>query len=85
MKTVNEKDLYAVLKKIRDLRAYAVRTHRDPWATRQALLFAIAMDTAAALERGVSGEDLRAFDALAMGYAHEFVQEMRRTEAETLD
>ena len=60
--TVNGEDLLFVLKKLRDLRAWAVHTETDPWAFRQALVMVMELDTAAALERGVSIQELHGFD-----------------------
>jgi len=54
-----------VLQAIRNLRAWAIREHIDPWALRQGLLVALEMDTAAALARGVSKAALDAFDVEA--------------------
>lgn len=62
--TVDERDLLDALKRVRDLRAWAVRARVDPWVLRQALLLAIHIDTVAALERGVPLENLRTFDRL---------------------
>ena len=67
--TTPERDLLQALKKIRDLRAWAVRKRIDPWALRQALLLTIHIDTAAALKRGISSEGIQAFDGLAMDNA----------------
>jgi len=68
---VREKDLLRVMEKFRDLRAWAVRVKMDPWAFRQGLLLGLHIDTRAALERGVSREDLQAFDCLVAENATE--------------
>jgi len=62
--TVKERDLLQVLKWLRDLRLMAVKKRIDPWAFRQGLLMILHLDTLAALDRGVSHEDLRVFDCL---------------------
>lgn len=62
MTTVRERDLTTCMVYIRDMRAHAVINNVDPWAVRQALVLALEMDTAAALERGVKPEELRRFD-----------------------
>jgi len=69
--TVQEMDLLQVLKKFRDLRAWAVRARMDPWALRQGLLLGLHLDTVAALQRGVPRENLQAFDDLVEANAAE--------------
>ena len=69
--TVSERDLLRVLKKFRDLRAWAVRARMDPWAFRQGLLLGLHLDTVAALQRGVPRENLQTFDALVEANAAE--------------
>jgi hypothetical protein len=61
---VREEDLKWALGRLRDLRAHAIRRGIDPWAIRQALLIAIEFDTQAALERGISLEELYTFDQI---------------------
>jgi len=68
---VSERDLFRVLKKFRDLRAWAVRARIDPWAFRQGLLLGLHLDTRAALERGIPRENLQAFDDLVEANAAE--------------
>lgn len=62
MKTVSENDVLVVLTKLRDLRAWVIAKNIDPWATRQALLMALEMDTKAALEHGITQMQLDQFD-----------------------
>jgi len=64
METVKEKDLEAVLKWVRDLRKFCVLHNIDPWATRQALIMALEMDTRVALDRGIPKEHLDQFDGI---------------------
>jgi len=66
--------LLEVLKRIRDLRRWAALEHVDPWAVRQGLIIALALDTEAARRRGISREDLEAFDREAQQDASEWVR-----------
>jgi len=59
---VREGDLINMMRRMRDLRRWAHEHQMDPWAVRQALVIALALDTAAALKYGVSSENLEAFD-----------------------
>jgi len=72
--TVNERNLFAVLKWLRDLRARAIKHKIDPWAFRQALVMILELDTVAALGRGVTAETLAAFDATVRGDSREWVR-----------
>ena len=74
MEPVNEKHLLKALKYLRDLRVWGVRRNIGPWAIRQALITVLAMDTEAALERGVEPETLFKFDELAEEKAVEFIE-----------
>jgi hypothetical protein len=65
MNTVPTEDFEDVMVKIRDLRRWATSRRLDPWAFRQALLVALEIDTQAALEHGISMDDLAKFDDLA--------------------
>jgi len=76
--TVSEKDLSKVLMRLRDIRAWAVRVDMDPWAFRQALLLVLHIDTACALERGVSREHLESFDSFVAREAQAWVQRLPR-------
>lgn len=76
--TVSEKDLFQVLRRLRDVRAWSVRVDMDPWAFRQALLLVTHIDTACALERGVSREHLESFDAFVAEEAQEWVRGLSR-------
>jgi hypothetical protein len=58
----SEDEVLAVLVKIRDLRLWTLQVGIDPWATRQALLIMLELDTTAALERGVEAQNLVNFD-----------------------
>lgn len=73
---VKQEDLLTILVKLRDVRAWAVHNEADPWAFRQALITVMAIDTAAALERGVKNEDLARFDELACTKAETLVMEI---------
>ena len=63
MATISKKDLTEVLARLRDVRAWNVKRKGDPWAFRQALILVLELDTAAALQRGVTPRDLTFFDA----------------------
>ena len=76
--TVSERDLVEVLRRLRDVRAWSVRRRIDPWAFRQALLLVLHIDTACALERGVSREHLASFDGFVAGEAREWVRRFSR-------
>lgn len=78
MKTVDEEDFYAAMKRLRDLRAWGVEAEADPWAIRQALLTALRMDTQAALDRGVTRAQLRRFDAGAVKEADRLIEAFER-------
>ena len=63
MATISKKELLEALKRLRDVRAWHVKRKGDPWAFRQALVLVLELDTAAALQRGVTPRDLSFFDA----------------------
>jgi len=73
--TVSDWELVGVLKRLRDTRRWAVRADVNPWAYRQAIIFILELDTAAALERGVSKEHLESFDSRAQEDARSFLRE----------
>ncbi len=62
MTTVDSDDLRWIVLGICALRAQAVVQGRDPWAVRQGLVLALALDTEAALEKGVPKAKLAEFD-----------------------
>ena len=62
-KQLPEKNLAGCLKRIRNMRHWAVTNNINPWTFRQALVMAIYIDTAGALARGVKPEQLQQFDA----------------------
>jgi len=66
-----------VLTRLRDLRLYTTRRHGDPWAFRQALLIALELDTASALETGHTPEQLAEFDVVARKDAREWLSNRR--------
>ena len=72
--TVDEGNFYDVLKRLRDLRGWAVNNRADPWAFRQALITVMAIDTAVALDAGVEAEALANFDEAAELNAEEFIE-----------
>ena len=74
--TVDERALYHVLARLRDLRREAVHTLADPWAFRQAMITVLAIDTAVALETGIEPDGLALFDARAQDKALEFIEEI---------
>lgn len=74
MKDVNETHLTEALAKLLIIRAWGVNMSIDPWAIRQALITVLAMDTEAALERGVDSDALFAFDEAAAVKAVEFIE-----------
>jgi hypothetical protein len=65
MSTVPLEDFEDVMVKIRDLRLWATRRRLDPWAFRQALIVALEIDTQAALDHGISRDQLANFDRVA--------------------
>lgn len=71
---VPEEDLVRALMSLREFRAWGVREDIDPWAIRQALIMVLAMDTEAALERGVDPDTLFTFDEEAETKAGEFIE-----------
>lgn len=71
--TVDERNFYDVLGKLRDLRAWAVVNRADPWAFRQAMITVLAIDTAVALEGGIEPDGLALFDVRAQDKAREFI------------
>jgi len=73
-KNVSEKELFEVLKRLRDVRARHVRRKGDPWAFRQALVMVVELDTAAALERGVDIRVLNSFDVTVRADARAWVR-----------
>jgi len=73
MKPVDKKDLLRALKRLRNFRAWGVKRNVDPWAIRQALIMVLAMDSAAATDRGVNVENLCKFDMVARLKAQEFI------------
>ncbi len=70
---VPREDLLRALMKLRNFRAWGVIENIDPWAIRQGLIMVLAMDTEAALERGVDPDTLFAFDEEAEAKAGEFI------------
>lgn len=70
---VDEADFYKVLKRLRDVRAWAALAGSDPWAFRQALITVMAIDTAVALESEVTPESLAEFDMVARARAMQFI------------
>jgi len=76
-KEVEERELIEVLTRLRDLRAWALKRHCDPWAFRQALLITLELDTATALEQGHTPEQLAEFDAVARKDAREWLSNRR--------
>ena len=76
MGPVNEKHFYRVLVKLRDLRAWSVKRNIDPWAFRQAMITVLELDTLAALERGVTRENLDKFDVGGREEARKFVRRL---------
>jgi len=75
MSQVPLRDFMAVIIKLKDLREFCVRNNIDAWATRQALIIALEMDTAAALARGIRREDLESFDQVVKRDAREWMRE----------
>ena len=74
MKPVDERTLLEVLKRLRDVRAWAAINKGDPWAFRQAMITVMAIDTDVALEGGVKNRDLNKFDMEAKVKAREFIE-----------
>lgn len=73
-KPVSEMDLLEILVRLMDLRAWAEKRKKDPWAFRQAIILILELDTAAAKENGVKEAALEEFDRLARIYAKEFLE-----------
>jgi len=78
MKTVNEDQFWAVMVQIRNLRAWALKQRIDPFAVRQALISALEIDEAATLQRGVSKQDLDAFDEGCRATIRAYLSELAR-------
>jgi len=74
MEPIDERTFLEVLKRLRDVRAWAVVNKGDPWAFRQAMITVMAIDTDVALEKGVKNMDLNAFDMAAKVKAREFIE-----------
>lgn len=74
MTEVPERELFEVLKRLRDVRAWAARRRLDPWAFRQAMLIVLELDTIVALESGRTPEELAKFDDVARADAREWVR-----------
>ena len=74
LEDVPEMDLMSALMMLRNFRAWGVLNKIDPWAIRQGLIMVLAMDTEAALERGVDPDTLFAFDEGAEAKAGEFIE-----------
>ena len=72
--TVSERELFLVLKWLRDVRSWAFKRRLDPWAFRQAMIIVLELDTATAIERGRTPEQLAAFDRVAREDAREWVR-----------
>lgn len=74
LEPVNEEHLLIALKYLRDLRAWSVTKNINPWVIRQAVITFMAIDTEAALERGIEPDALLKFDELAEEKAVEFIE-----------
>jgi len=72
-----EDDLTEALKRLRDYRAWAIITGKNPWMTRQALVMCLEMDTIALREQGVHAEALEKADRSSRAEAHRFVAALR--------
>ncbi len=75
---VREHDLYQVLKYLRDMRVWCIQNKVDPWATRQALITALAMDTQGWITGGKAPADIVNFDMLAKEKAKDFIEEIEQ-------
>jgi len=75
---VNEKEVVGATRFIKQMRLWAVNNSVDPWAIRQALIWALEMDTAAALMKGIPPEELDNFDLVAKANIQAWIQEKRR-------
>lgn len=71
-------DLTEALAFLREIRAMAVQMDWDPWLTRQALVMALEFDTLAALEKGVTQQQLDNFDAPVKVNVRELHEEFKR-------
>lgn len=71
---VDERDFYAFLERLGDVRKLSVLNEADPWAFRQAMITVMAIDTAVALDHGIDAEALASFDEVAELGALEFVE-----------
>lgn len=78
-KTVSEDELFLVLKRLRDVRAWAFKRRLDPWAFRQAMIIVLELDTATAIESGRTFKQLEEFDKVVKEDAREWV--MKRLNA----
>jgi len=77
-RTVDEKHLRLCMMKLRELRVMSVNKKVDPWAVRQALLIAIAIDTHAAIKRGIPLEKLKEFDTIVAEDIEKWIQEVEK-------
>jgi len=72
-----EDDLFEALRRLRDYRAWAIITQKNPWMVRQALVMCLEMDTIALREQGVNAESLEKADRNSRAEAHRFVAALR--------
>jgi len=79
MSVVDEKQLLSVLERIRDLRRWVLDNQIDPWAMRQGLVIALALDTKSALARGIKALALADFDEAIYRDMRKWGREMRMT------
>jgi hypothetical protein len=77
--TVKTKDLKLCMQKIQELRRMALNRHLDPWAVRQALIFALIIDTHAALKRGFPMKTLDDFDQQVKEDTEKWIQQKEVT------
>jgi len=75
---VKEAELLAVLRRLRDLRRWALERRMDPWAFRQALIITMEIDKEAAMLHGRRSEDLEAFDREAREGARAWIREGKK-------
>lgn len=71
---VSERELFLVLKRLRDVRAWAFKHKLDPWAFRQAMIIVLELDTVTAIEKGKTPEQLAEFDRVAREDAQKWLK-----------
>lgn len=75
MSAITMKDFRGALLKLKQAREWCIKRKINAWATRQALLTVLALDTEAALSVGVTRQQLDDFDAMADAEVKKFLEQ----------